>query len=189
MTHGAIDSMKVRHYEDKNWYPGRDRTSCVWKLTSRWLQTTGSLNLSVGLVLARLCAKDYPIRHQDYRIRQWTMHGHPSTSRRRGEMARRELGLPPRCGSLAKRTSSAMTHVEQGHGFPENGWAPRSMLWHGQMMMGQPGAGMKWYPQFVCSVLLGAVAYPAARVFKTFSKDTPRLATYLLKPRLCQIFL
>jgi hypothetical protein len=45
----------------------------------------GLVDLSVGLVLARLYAKANPIRHQDCNIRQRTMHGHPSTSRPVGD--------------------------------------------------------------------------------------------------------
>jgi hypothetical protein len=40
-----------------------------------------------------------------------------------------------------------LDQVAAGHGFPVGGVVPREHLWEGQMEIGQPGAGMKWYPQ------------------------------------------
>lgn len=40
-----------------------------------------------------------------------------------------------------------LDQVAAGHGFPVGGVIPREHLWEGQMEIGQPGAGMKWYPQ------------------------------------------
>jgi hypothetical protein len=40
-----------------------------------------------------------------------------------------------------------MKFVAEGNGFPVGGAIPREYLWEGQLELGQPGAGMKWYPQ------------------------------------------
>jgi hypothetical protein len=40
-----------------------------------------------------------------------------------------------------------LDQVAAGYGFPIGGVVPREYLWEGQMEIGQPGAGMKWYPQ------------------------------------------
>lgn len=40
-----------------------------------------------------------------------------------------------------------MHQVEQGMGFPADGFVPQNALWSGQMQLDQPGAGMKWYPE------------------------------------------
>jgi hypothetical protein len=40
-----------------------------------------------------------------------------------------------------------LEQVATGHGFPDGGFVPREYLWVGQLEIGQPGAGMKWYPQ------------------------------------------
>jgi hypothetical protein len=40
-----------------------------------------------------------------------------------------------------------LDQVAAGHGFPVGGFIQREYLWEGQMEIGQPGAGMKWYPQ------------------------------------------
>ncbi|KAE9381797.1 hypothetical protein N431DRAFT_393384 [Stipitochalara longipes BDJ] len=40
-----------------------------------------------------------------------------------------------------------MDFVAGGNGFPVGGGIPREYLWEGQLEIGQPGAGMKWYPQ------------------------------------------
>ena len=89
---------------------------------------------------------------------------------------------------------AAMAHVEQGHGFPENGWAPRSMLWHGQMMMGQPGAGMKWYPQSQATTMPNLPPVPtppysghkrydkAPRVWQKAMSEPTEPSTYLGSP-------
>lgn len=47
---------------------------------------------------------------------------------------------------LIGRTNSAFAYVEAGHGFPEGGYVDQEQLWHGQLRMGQPGGGMKFYP-------------------------------------------
>jgi hypothetical protein len=98
-------------------------------------------------------------------------------------------GVPSQAEMVA-----AMAHVEQGHGFPENGWAPRSMLWHGQMMMGQPGAGMKWYPQSQATTMPNLPPVPtspysghkrynkAPRVWQKAMSEPTEPSTYLGSP-------
>jgi hypothetical protein len=40
-----------------------------------------------------------------------------------------------------------LDQVAEGCGFPVGGGVPREYLWEDQLEIGQPGAGMKWYPQ------------------------------------------
>ncbi len=40
-----------------------------------------------------------------------------------------------------------LDQVAAGQGFPVGGFIPREHLWVGQLEIGQPGAGMKWYPE------------------------------------------
>jgi hypothetical protein len=40
-----------------------------------------------------------------------------------------------------------LEQVAAGQGFPVGGFIPREHLWVGQLEIGQPGAGMKWYPE------------------------------------------
>jgi hypothetical protein len=98
-------------------------------------------------------------------------------------------GVPSQAEMVA-----AMAHVEQGHGFPENGWAPRNMLWHGQMMMGQPGAGIKWYPQSQATTMPNLPPVPtppfpghkrhdkAPRVWQKAMSEPTEPSTYLGSP-------
>ncbi len=49
--------------------------------------------------------------------------------------------------STGVRDRMHMDQVAAGQGFPVGGFVPLDYLWEGQMDIGQPGAGMKWYPQ------------------------------------------
>jgi hypothetical protein len=40
-----------------------------------------------------------------------------------------------------------LEQVAAGRGFPVGGFIPREHVWVGQLEIGQPGAGMKWYPE------------------------------------------
>jgi hypothetical protein len=60
-----------------------------------------------------------------------------------------------------------LDQVASGHGFPVGGLIPREYLWAGQLEIGQPGAGMKWYPQQHEEVLptVPDLGPPLTRVF------------------------
>ncbi|KAE8442306.1 hypothetical protein EG329_003506 [Mollisiaceae sp. DMI_Dod_QoI] len=47
----------------------------------------------------------------------------------------------------SKQAGSALAHVEKGYGFPDGGYVHQEQLWEGQMRIGQPGSGMRWYPE------------------------------------------
>jgi hypothetical protein len=47
----------------------------------------------------------------------------------------------------SKRLGGALAHIEKGYGFPEGGYVRQDQLWEGQLRVGQPGSGMKWYPE------------------------------------------
>ncbi len=52
------------------------------------------------------------------------------------------VGYPGATNFNANIPSSA-----QGQGYPVGGYGPSDSMWPAQPMIGQPGAGMKWYPQ------------------------------------------
>jgi hypothetical protein len=70
-----------------------------------------------------------------------------------------------------------LDQVAAGHGFPVGGFVPREYLWDGQMEMGQPGAGMKWYPQQEQAnmpTLPDLYSNPATRVFDKMPREWQR---------------
>jgi hypothetical protein len=50
-------------------------------------------------------------------------------------------------GYFINRGHADMNHVASGNGFPHGGVIPEEIYWRHQAQLGQPGAGMKWYPQ------------------------------------------
>ncbi|KAF8863440.1 hypothetical protein BDZ45DRAFT_764681 [Acephala macrosclerotiorum] len=73
-----------------------------------------------------------------------------------------------------KRQGSALAHVEKGYGFPDGGYVHEEQLWEGQLRMGQPGSGMKWYPEQSLPVLPGLPALPPVPSPSTYTDRTPR---------------
>lgn len=73
-----------------------------------------------------------------------------------------------------KRSGSALGHVEKGHGFPEGGYVSQEQLWEGQLRIGQPGGGMKWYPE-QGPALPNLPALPPIPAFGAFTNASPRI--------------
>ncbi|KUJ22284.1 uncharacterized protein LY89DRAFT_762333 [Mollisia scopiformis] len=68
----------------------------------------------------------------------------------------------------------ALAHVEQGYGFPEGGYVRKEQLWEGQLLMGQPGSGMKWYPEQGPPTLPTLPALPPLPSSMPFAGRAPR---------------